>query len=126
MEGQSTGTATTRHADDARAFGVAGVQVVAASVPGTQHTLPGKPLWKNNQDAFHVVERPGVTVGVVADGCSKGAHSEVGATVGARVTARLVADAVGKARRPGRAEVPMGEAEWTEIRDAVVSKMRVM
>lgn len=126
MEGQSTGTAATRGSCVGGAAGVVGVRVVAASVPGTQHTLPGKPLWKNNQDAFHVVERPGVVVGVVADGCSKGAHSEVGATVGARVTACLVAEVAGRTDRATGATGPMGDAEWTEIRDALLSKMRVM
>lgn len=54
--------------------------VMAGSVPGTRHTLPGSPAWKNNQDAFdfrYVHET--TVVAVACDGCSAGDHSEVGA-----------------------------------------------
>ncbi len=40
----------------------------------------------NNQDAFHWTSSPDtLLIGVVCDGCSSGAHSEVGAKVGARL-----------------------------------------
>jgi hypothetical protein len=61
-------------------------EIAGGSVAGRAHALAGKP----NQDAYAWIERDGVLVAAVCDGCGSGAHSEVGAQLGARiVTARL-------------------------------------
>ena len=42
------------------------VQVTAGTVTGTNHTLPGKPVWKNNQDAFFLLDdQTGVPGGTI-------------------------------------------------------------
>ncbi len=66
--------------------------VMAGSVPGTRHTLPGSPAWKNNQDAYAWRQLPNDTVvAVVCDGCSAGDHSEVGARLVALKLVEIVA-----------------------------------
>lgn len=60
-------------------------EIASGSVPGSDHTLPGKPAWKNNQDASFTKSVPGCTIGIVADGCGSGAQSEVGSSLGVRI-----------------------------------------
>ncbi len=62
-------------------------QLAGASVPGTDHTQPGKPFWKNNQDAYFLCQGDEYSIGIVADGCGSGAASEVGAHIGVRILA---------------------------------------
>lgn len=61
------------------------IEITQASIPGSDHTLPGKPAWKNNQDASFTKNVPGCTIGIVADGCGSGAQSEVGSNLGVRI-----------------------------------------
>jgi hypothetical protein len=68
-----------------------GFQVAGASVPGTDHIMPGEPGWKNNQDAFSSHNSENALVAVVCDGCGSGSQSEVGAQLGAAFTARRLA-----------------------------------
>ena len=58
--------------------------IAGGSVPGTDHTMPGRPGWKNNQDAYVTHSDEEITIGIIADGCgSVDAYaSEVGAHVG--------------------------------------------
>lgn len=60
----------------------------SGTVQGRDHRLQGR----NNQDAFFLLEREDVTVAIVCDGCSSGAHSEIGARLGAEYAARLIAN----------------------------------
>jgi hypothetical protein len=60
-------------------------QIAGGSVPGTEHTKPGKPGWTNNHDAFHWCQTGNCLVAVVCDGCGSGAHSEVGSKISARL-----------------------------------------
>ncbi len=60
-------------------------QIAGASVPGVDHIMPGKPGWKNNQDAFLWRQSSQHIIGVVCDGCGSSQYSEVGARVGAHV-----------------------------------------
>lgn len=62
-------------------------QIAGASVPGMDHTMPGEPGWKNNQDALAWRVSPDRIVAVVCDGCSSMEHSEVGARLGACIIA---------------------------------------
>lgn len=59
-----------------------GFEIAGGSVPGTEHTKPGQPGWKNNQDAFLFRSAPGFIAGVVCDGCGSAEHSEFGSTLG--------------------------------------------
>ena len=68
-----------------------GLKYAGGSVPGTDHTMPGKPGWKNNQDAFGWHSQDGCLVAVACDGCGDSPHSEVGAQLAARFAPRVVA-----------------------------------
>lgn len=61
-------------------------EIANGSVTGTDHVHADR----GNQDARCVRQTPEFTVAVVADGCSDGAHSEVGAHVGARIAAEAI------------------------------------
>jgi Protein phosphatase 2C len=67
-------------------------QLAGASIPGSDHTMPGQPTWKNCQDAHFFATKGNVFVGLVADGCGSGTFSEVGAQLGAKFLGeRLIA-----------------------------------
>ncbi len=65
-----------------------GFVTVGGSVPGTDHTMPGLPGWKNSHDAFAIREESDRIVAVVCDGCGSGEDSEVGAKLGAAFIAK--------------------------------------
>jgi serine/threonine protein phosphatase PrpC len=69
---------------------------IAASVLGRSHARTGR----NNQDAFAIGEALGWTAAVVADGCSAGASSEVGARLGARFAVARLLELVGQGLAP--------------------------
>ena len=58
-----------------------GLRVVAGSAIGSEHLR----LRRNGQDAALVWRGPEALVGLVADGCGSGGHSEVGARLGIRL-----------------------------------------
>ncbi len=60
-------------------------QIAGACIPGTDHTLPGAPMWKNCQDSYFFRSEGDIIVGLTTDGCGSGQHSEIGAQIGARV-----------------------------------------
>ena len=66
---------------------VPGFAVCGGTVAGRHHVHAGR----NNQDAFAFKRTPGGLFAVVCDGCSSGAHSEVGARVGAQLLVQAVA-----------------------------------
>lgn len=68
-------------------FGFAG-----GSTIGSEHALHGKPGSKNNQDAFHWAHGRNCSFAVICDGCSKGAHSEVGAKMTSRILSKIVVE----------------------------------
>lgn len=65
-------------------------QIAGGSIPGTDHTLPGSPGWKNNQDAYHIVSTDTMTLGIVSDGCGAGSSSEVGAKLSVRILSSII------------------------------------
>lgn len=65
-------------------------QITGASIPGSDHTMPGKPGWKNNQDAIFTSNDGRITIGIVADGCGSGKCSEVGSQIGVRLLGELL------------------------------------
>lgn len=68
----------------------------AASVLGRSHARTGR----NNQDAFAIGEASGWMAAVVADGCSAGSSSEVGARLGARFAVERLLELVGQGTTP--------------------------
>jgi Protein phosphatase 2C len=67
--------------------------LAAGSVAGRHHARAGR----NNQDAFASFQTEAGLTAVVRDGCSSGAHSEVGARLGAALIARSMARDLGLA-----------------------------
>lgn len=67
-------------------------QITGASIPGSDHTMPGKPGWKNNQDALFMHSDDRITIGIVADGCGSGKYSEVGSQIGVRMLGELLVE----------------------------------
>jgi hypothetical protein len=69
------------------ANGLESLHVCGGSVRGREH----RRLGRNNQDALAIARGADRIVAIVADGCSSGTHSEVGARLGARHLASLLA-----------------------------------
>lgn len=74
-------------------------QIAGASIPGSDHTMPGKPGWKNNQDALLFYEEEDVIFGIVSDGCGSGKFSEVGAQIGVRILGKLINDSLSRSKK---------------------------
>jgi len=73
------------------------LKVSGGSVPGTDHTKPGKPGWVNNHDSFGWSQLSNdCLVAVVCDGCGSGAHSEVGAKLATQISLDLLSDATNR------------------------------
>lgn len=70
------------------------LSIVGASIPGTSHTCPGKPFWRNNQDSFVIDHSPNRVIGVICDGCGSGEHSEVGSFLCSRILMQLFKETV--------------------------------
>lgn len=90
-----------------------GIRVMGASVPGTRHTLPGSPAWKNNQDAFAYAQSSDLVIAVICDGCSAGETSEVGAHLTAKHLVKLIADEL-------RTEKPR-TLDWKKIQQLLIA-----
>jgi len=65
-------------------------QITAGSIPGSDHTMPGKPVWKNNQDAWYIYQSDHITIGIIADGCGSGKKNEVGANLGVQLFGEIL------------------------------------
>lgn len=76
-------------------------RVAAGKVPGTEHTKPGEPFWKNCQDACRVEASDNAFVLVVCDGNGAQPHSEVGAILSAQLLARDIVDQIDKCTEAG-------------------------
>lgn len=86
-------------------------RVAAGKIPGTDHTKPGEPFWKNCQDACRVEASDNALVLVVCDGNGSQPHSEVGATLSAQLLARNIVDQIDKSVQSG---IPIGIPEILE------------
>ncbi len=73
---------------------------------------------RNCQDDWHVLRTADCTVAVVADGCSEGTRSEVGASLGARLAAATVA-AEAAGRDPAR-------INWCHVSQNILAPLRLM
>lgn len=90
--------------------------IMGASVPGTRHTLPGSPAWKNNQDAYawRYFDNE-VLIAVVCDGCSAGETSELGAQLTAKYLVKLIGEELGNLVR---------DFSWAKIKELLVGYLR--
>lgn len=91
-----------------------GFEIAAGSIPGTDHTKPGQPGWKNNQDAHDFQAGNDFLIGVVCDGCGgvENGFSEFGARLGARLVAKAFADVLRQDNRLDLfADVMLAEVE---------------
>lgn len=61
-------------------------EITAGTIMGRDHVIAGR----NNQDAYYVYESDNCIIALVADGCSEGKYSEVGARLGVRLFARAI------------------------------------
>src|SRR5262245_24792418 len=86
------------------------IGVASASVTGGAH----RSLSRNGQDAVATWVGDGMAAVVVCDGCSAGAHSEVGARLGAA----LWIEALSRRMRAGE-----WSGMWSATRDEVVDRL---
>jgi hypothetical protein len=86
--------------------------VAGGSVTGREHLRTGK----NNQDAYHWQMFGDVMIAIVGDGCSSGAHSEVGATLGVR----LVTKAIAQILQEWKIEQP---EFWSEVQQEILQQL---
>lgn len=102
-------------------------QIAGGSVPGIEHTKPGKPGWTNNHDAFHWRQTDNCLVAVVCDGCGSGAHSEVGSKISARLLTQVIALAaekyVDQVMRQPDAKIGI---DWERAKTLVLSHISVL
>ncbi|MGA7935357.1 MAG: protein phosphatase 2C domain-containing protein [Kovacikia sp.] len=89
-------------------------EIAAGSVIGRAHLRAGR----NNQDAYCLKSSAFGTVAVVCDGCSSGAHSEVGAKLGARMLTEVI-----HAQIAGYPSTLHTEAFWEQIRQNVLLQL---
>lgn len=96
------------------------IRVLSGTVPGTQHVMPGRPNWKNNQDAFcyEWLSASRGFVAVVCDGCGSSSHSEVGANMAAKKFVELVL-------RELRAN-SIDSISWERVRDSLATYFDVI
>lgn len=91
-------------------------QIAGASIAGSDHTMPGKPGYKNNQDAYYIYSSDRITIGIVADGCGSGVSSEVGSQIGVRLLGEII-----------RTTLDRGSMlDWDRIRMALLGQISVL
>lgn len=84
-------------------------QLAGGTVTGRDHRL----VFKNNQDAYAITACHGLTIAVVADGCSGGAKSEVGAQLGVRLLTEQIA----------RMYTATGTLNWPRLEQHLVAQL---
>ncbi|MCK5415826.1 protein phosphatase 2C domain-containing protein [Candidatus Parcubacteria bacterium] len=62
------------------------IEIATATIQGRSH----REMNKNNQDAFYVINRPDMVIGLVADGCGSCVQSEVGANLVVKMIVCLI------------------------------------
>lgn len=97
-------------------------KLTGASIPGSDHTMPGKPGWKNNQDAYYLHEDDRMTIGIVADGCGSGNKSEVGAQIGVRLLGELIRESADRSLSASRDTI----TEWERLRILLLGQLSVL
>jgi hypothetical protein len=91
-------------------------QIAGASIAGSDHTMPGKPGYKNNQDAHYIYSSDRMTIGIVADGCGSGISSEVGSKIGVRLLGEIIRDMLDRGSM----------LDWDRIRMTLLAQISVL
>lgn len=91
-------------------------QLAGGSTIGRDHRM----VPKNNQDSWSIWRYEDLTIGIVADGCGSGMHSEVGAKIGVRM---LGATLRKEYERHGRINWPRVQRNMLTQLDNVVQAM---
>jgi hypothetical protein len=84
-----------------------GFRIAGGSIPGWEHTEPGKPVWRNNQDAYGWTREEGSLAAVVCDGCSAGGGNEVGAHIGVRLASASLMQLLRCGFKPSKETAPL-------------------
>lgn len=65
-------------------------QIAGGSIPGSDHTMPGVPVWTNSHDAYYFDSGDSYAVAIVSDGCGSGLCSEVGSKIAVRILGQIL------------------------------------
>lgn len=87
-------------------------ECAGANIPGTDHTLPGQPMWKNCQDSYFIKSGGDIVVGLITDGCGSGKQSEIGAQIGAKVFGQKLFALATRNLNQGKSEF----TRWAEVK----------
>ncbi len=102
-------------------------QVSGGSVPGTEHTKPGKPGWTNNQDAMSWRRTDNCLVAVVCDGCGSGLHTEVGSNIAVQLLVEALANAGERYVEKVLAQPDTRiEVDWERVKTLVLGQITVL
>jgi hypothetical protein len=101
-------------------------EITAGTIPGRRHVGIGNLLvGKNNQDAYGLVIEANTAVLTVFDGCSSGAHTEVGAKLASRIVPAVIARAY-----ETQSKTPTDTTElrrlWSVIKTNIVDRLHVV
>lgn len=100
-------------------------ELAAGSIVGRDHTGRGNLLFgKSNQDVFRHSQEDEISIGIVCDGCSEGAHSEFGARLGASLMACSLMDMQMQTELCGITDQLSLDAILEQIRCSVLEQMR--
>ncbi|HSN30817.1 MAG TPA: protein phosphatase 2C domain-containing protein [Kofleriaceae bacterium] len=107
------------------------MDTTTAAVIGARHLR----VARNGQDAAAAASGPGWAAAVVCDGCSAGAHSEVGARLGAAIVVAALARRLANQQLVGRTHEPSTHAQtthepatrlWTEVEAEVIAALAAL
>ena len=96
-------------------------KITGGSIPGSDHVGVTSTVYKNNQDAFftHIDEE--MAIGIVADGCSSGVHSEVGSKMGVSLLGELIKNSFERSFAIGNTSI-----DWTRLQVTFLSQLSVI
>lgn len=102
------------------------MDTITAAVTGARHLR----VARNGQDAAAAASGPGWAVAAVCDGCSAGAHSEVGARLGAAIVVAALARRLAKqppapATREPATHEPTAQL-WAEVQAEVIASLAAL
>jgi hypothetical protein len=104
-------------------------EIAGGTVTGRDHVGRGNLLYgKNNQDAFSYRVMDDALVVVVCDGCSEGAHSEVGAHLGSQLVSASLIEQLAHCRRklPGELSTDVMPEILERVRQRTLSQLRLL
>lgn len=98
-------------------------EIAGGSVLGTRHVKMGR----NNQDSFVWIQKPEYIIAVVTDGCSSGAHSEVGSKIISHLFAQSLAKYISRPH-PTITDENLFRHDWLwyNVRQDVLSRIRIL